>query len=220
MKRVRILVDQDPMDPRVGVGRMICWHDRYNLGDNHDYDCDEFMRELAFEACNGLEERIDYLEGGVYDRLSDFVNWERASQLIDAKVDELVEKVVRDGYIMLPLYLYDHSSITMSTGPFSCVQDSCQVGWIICDNETIKREFNGDRDLAEKCLKAEVSTYDEYLTGNVYGFIVEEGNDDDGWEETDSCWGFFGSDVRTNGMADHLDVDLIELAANADFEYH
>jgi len=35
-----------------------------------------------------------------------------------------------DKYIILPLYLYDHSGITMSTGPFSCPWDSGQVGWI------------------------------------------------------------------------------------------
>ena len=32
-------------------------------------------------------------------------------------------------------------------------------------------------------------------------------------------WGFYGDDVRTNGMADHLDADLVESAACADPEY-
>jgi hypothetical protein len=32
--------------------------------------------------------------------------------------------------IVVPLYLYDHSGITMSTSPFSCPWDSGQVGYI------------------------------------------------------------------------------------------
>jgi hypothetical protein len=95
------------------------------------------------------------------------------------------------------------------------------VGLIVCDKETIEKEWNGDRDLAEKCLLAEVMTYDQYLTGDVYGFIVEERDEDDDsdWEETDSCWGFYGSDVRENGMAGHLGDELTAIAADAEIEY-
>ncbi len=231
MKRVRILVDQDPMSPREwdNAGRMICWHGKYNLGDDHNYDCGNFLQELAFEACGGLEDEVDRLENEVWDRLyaeSGFHSQYDATQAINGRINELVEKALLEGYVMLPLYLYDHSDITMSTGQFSCPWDSGQVGWIICDNETIKREFNGDRDLAEKHLRCEVSTYDEYLTGNVYGFIVEETDefdefdelDWDNCDELDSCWGFYGSDVHTNGMAKHFDDELIGFAANADFE--
>ena len=42
--------------------------------------------------------------------------------------------------------------------------------------------------------KEEVEEYDQYLTGEVYGIIEEEYDvEDDTWEETDSCWGFFNS---------------------------
>jgi hypothetical protein len=39
-------------------------------------------------------------------------------------------------------------------------------------------------------LIGEVKTYDDYLTGNVYGYKVidEQGN------EEDSCWGYYGED--------------------------
>ena len=223
-KRVRIVVDTDPMDPREwdNAGRMICWHRRYNLGDDHKYDCEDFFRQLAFEACDGLEERINRLEDEGWTRRYDKAvddgkenPVEYVDSVVDARVNELIESAVRDGYLILPLFLMDHSGITISTGSFSCPWDSGQVGYIICDNETIEREWGGDRDLAEKCLEAEVSVYDDYLTGNVYGFIVE---DEDG-EEIDSCFGFFGYDVYTNGMADHLGDELTKLAADADIEY-
>ncbi len=233
-QRVRIVADSDPMDPREwdNVGRMICWHPNYNLGDKHDYHCDGFFRDLAFEVDDSLEGMVDRLEGDVWDKLYDQSgSSDEADRLIDSQVDKLIDKAVRAvraGHVILPLYLYDHSGITMRTGPFNCIFDSGQVGWIVCDNETIEREFNGDRELAEKCLESEVSVYDNYLTGNVYGFIVEETDefDEDGepiWDdcdELDSCWGFFGDDVRTNGMAEHLGSDdLVDLAVEAEVEY-
>ena len=42
----------------------------------------------------------------------------------------------------------------------------------------------------ETCLKQQVKTFIDYLSGSVYGYIVE---DDEG-EAIDSCWGFYGYD--------------------------
>jgi len=198
---------------------MICWHRRYSLGDEHSYDCDEFFRELAFEADDDLDDQVYRLENAVWERLFSYTgSADRANFLIDNKVSDMVDRAVSSGYLILPIYLYDHSGITISVGPFACPWDSGQAGWIICDNETIDKDFNGDRDLAEKALRAEVKLYDDYLTGNVYGFIVEEW-DGETWEHVDSCFGFFGDDIHTNGIADHLDSDLIDLAENAEVEY-
>lgn len=230
-RRVRIVADRDPIDPREWdcAGRMICWHSGYNLGDKHDYrDPVNFPEELACEADVDLEEELDRLKNDIWDRLynrahdannSDPFNY--AERLVSPRISTLIEKAVRDGYVILPLYLYDHSSITMRTGSFSCPWDSGQVGWIVCDNETIEKEFNGNRELAEKVLQAEVKVYDQYLTGDVYGYIVEETDDPDSddWEVTDSCSGFYGSDIRENGMADHLGDELTALAEDAKIEY-
>jgi len=98
--------------------------------------------------------------------------------------------------ICLPLYLYDHSGITMRTGPFSCPWDSGQVGWIYIDRAKILHEY-GRKKLSKALiarvtgyLEQEVKTYDEYLTGQVYGFVVEDSNG----EHLNSCWGFYGLD--------------------------
>lgn len=97
--------------------------------------------------------------------------------------------------VYLPLYLYDHSGITMNTTGFSCRWDSGQVGYIYLTRATILEEW-GWKVLTkkritflEKYMRDEVETYDKYLTGDVYGYIVEE----DG-EEIESCWGFFGEE--------------------------
>lgn len=72
------------------------------------------------------------------------------------------------------------------------------------------------RQATQHMLRAEVTTYDQYLTDDVYGYRVEVQNEDGEWTEIDSCWGFFGLDLESNGMADQLDsLWLIELAKQA-----
>ena len=106
--------------------------------------------------------------------------------------------IIKQHAIILPLYLYDHGGITMNTTGFSCPWDSGQVGWIYCTKEDfIKETGYTEKELfeegkAEALLKGEVETYDQYLTGDVYGFVLE---DEDG-NQIDSCWGFYGSDWK------------------------
>lgn len=119
-----------------------------------------------------------------YDK-DDYNNW-----------DELRKQLIKDfrNDIILPLYLYNHSGITMSTSPFSCRWDSGQVGFIILDRAQLLKTHGTKRitkELKEKLftyLKGEVETYDQYLTGDVYGYVIE---DEDG-EEVESCWGYYG----------------------------
>ena len=112
------------------------------------------------------------------------------------------------GSIVLPLYLYDHSGITMSTSAFSCPWDSGQVGYIYVTPEKIRKEYSVkriSRQLRERVtqyLKNEVEIYDHYLTGNVWGFVVENGPEG----EHDSCFGFFGDDLA--GMKEHVANEL------------
>lgn len=101
---------------------------------------------------------------------------------------------IPDDAICLPLYLYDHGGITMSTSPFSCPWDSGQVGVIYCTKEKAIKEWGKKRftkkveERAIKYLVGEVEEYDAYISGEVYGYIVK---DEDGIE-IDSCWGYYG----------------------------
>ena len=115
----------------------------------------------------------------------------RISQDLAREVARIKALIGKGNVIMLPLYLYDHSGITMNTGGFSCPWDSGQVGYIYVTMEDARKEWSGtDEEIRAKaltCLEAEVKVYDQYLTGDVYGYIIE---DDDG-EIVDSCWGFY-----------------------------
>jgi len=79
---------------------------------------------------------------------------------------------LKDYAVVLPLFLYDHSGITIRTAPFSCTWDSGQVGWIVIDTETIKKKY-GVKRITKKLIEevtdilmSEVKVYDDYLTGN------------------------------------------------------
>jgi len=120
----------------------------------------------------------------------------------------------RKDIVILPLYLYDHSGITMNTTGFSCQWDSGQVGFIYMTHAQIRERFGVKRvsqalrTLAKEILVGEVETYDQYLTGDVYYFTIEKVLTCDlGCEHTedeDSCGGFYGDDILTNGVLDHI----------------
>lgn len=108
-------------------------------------------------------------------------------------IQELNDLVKRKDVVSLPLYLYDHSGITMSTRPFSCPWDSGQVGYIFVRYEKLRESF-GTKRITKKviknaleCLESEVSVYNDYLIGNVYGYIVKRNGGN-----VDSCWGYIG----------------------------
>lgn len=73
---------------------------------------------------------------------------------------------------VLPLYLYDHSGLTMRTTPFSCPFDSGQVGWCFLTeqkaNEYGVSADEGANNPALELLKQEVEEYDAYLQGDAY----------------------------------------------------
>ena len=78
-----------------------------------------------------------------WDLFIDCVSWVSPR---DIEVNELYYLVrATDQYVILPLYLYDHSGITISTRPFSCPWDSGQVGWIYASKDTF-REMTGNSE--------------------------------------------------------------------------
>ena len=115
----------------------------------------------------------------------DFSGWEQMKDHIQKHFKTAV---------ILPLYLYDHSGITMNTTGFSCPWDSGQVGWIYVTKEKVREEYGSctKKNLAraEEYLLGEVKMYDHYLTGDVWIYTIE----DDRGEDTESCGGYYGEE--------------------------
>jgi hypothetical protein len=240
--RVRVIQDSDPTDPREddNVGTMVCWHSKYNLGDYENYDHNnnknpyadsaELFRHILRETEAGDEALKDIMkvllaeEGAAKDYKGwnkdgeedgsdlDFIDWQLQYGAGQEEDRELLE-AARQVATILPLNLFDHSGITMSTGGFSCPFDSGQVGWIYATHKKVKEEGIVVEDM-EKHLDQEVKTYAMFLENQIYGFKIEAAEvcphcEDVVWEEAEdgSCWGFYGTGFD-NGMAEHMDEEL------------
>ena len=203
------------------LGRWYAFIPRYALGDHHNYmDKDDFLREMYLDT-------VGHDEAGMkrYERMVNIVSsrFRHGPKTEERAIDEAMQKVISEKYLMLPLYLYDHSGLAMSTESFSgraphAEWDSGQVGWIYVSKEDALKEFDADkmtgaiRQKADALMRSEVAAYDSYLRGECYGFELYKNG-----ELSDSCWGFMGnfSDVlkdmaaylpdECKGMVDHLE---------------
>ena len=168
--RIEIFEDLDPTDPREfdNLGTMVCFHNRYNLGDT-----------TVFKS-------------------SDFSSWEELKSYLYKREKALV---------VIPVFMDDHSGLTVNTTGFSCPWDSGQIGFIYVSKESIRNEYSCKRiskklkEQVKEMLVSEVDSYNQYLSGDVYGFNV---TDKQSGEELNSCYGFFGTDHIENGIFDYV----------------
>lgn len=54
-------------------------------------------------------------------------------------------RVISEKYIVMPLYLLDHSGLAMQTTSFHDPWDSGQVGWVYVSKEDALKEFGGEK---------------------------------------------------------------------------
>ncbi len=108
--------------------------------------------------------------------------------------------------MVLPLYMYDHSGITIALTPFNCRWDSGQVGFVQVPRLKMMEEFSKKiftKQLKEKGLlhaQAEVETLDVYIKGDVCGFVVDD--------HDDSCWGFFSVKDALEAARESIDYTI------------
>jgi len=183
---LRVVRDEDPGNPRT--------------------DYDNFGTMVCFHTQYSLgDERHPFKTGPTLG------SW---AELRDAIIDDCAGATPKE-CVILPIYMIDHSGLSVSTEPFGCPWDSGQIGYIyasgptICENWLIKDGVIPAETLvhAEDLLRGEVATYDQYLRGDVWGYQVVKK-----WtcgeclhkheEVVDSCWGFYGEDdCRSEGQA-------------------
>ena len=176
--------DPEPQSPREwdNVGTIVASHPRYDLGDEH---------WRPSEVCHLKEAVIQY----IYEVEQDEIELEHYNRL-------------QKEYVWLPLTIYDHGGISLSVGEGSG-WDSMVVGFIYAQ---ITNEHSKDELI--KRLESEIEVYDQYLRGDIYGFQLAKEKKCDCCghieaDEIESCWGFYGSDWKENGMKDHLSPEII-----------
>ena len=183
-------------------GTMICFHRRYQLGDEHEYkDSDELIKDLYINAAGGGERGEKKYE----DLMEKFDVWPMTSQQIQSMNQALMSQIEKS-FVVLPVYLLDHSGLAMSTTDFNDRWDSGQVGIIFVSNDKIKEKYGVDsidpslRLQVKERLKEEVVEYDAYLRGECYCYELYK----DG-ELEHSCGGFTGAfDKAVKDIADYL----------------
>ena len=212
---LHIQQDSDPEDPRTFDDHdclMACFHRRYTLGDTIDQrEPEAFWQGLVrkyvpeatlFNKANAKPDEIpdrytwEDNDGTVYGNLT---SWKVCLYYVEDLTIPQCQSLLYPYLVSLPLWLYDHSGITISCGdrvyPYNDRWDSGLVGWIIYAKQAEDGEDWRERAFAR--MRAEVEEYDHYLQGEVYGFTIYENG-----EEIDSCWGYYGDDLAKNGILD------------------
>lgn len=190
---ITLYPDENAENPRDddNLGHMLCWHPRYTLGDPNPF------RSLEqFEEClEVIEQSQDSLQLATISCPEAFLEDLEETPAPKTPLDQFVNQLDPRGaqkVISLPLYLYDHSGLSMRTGSFHNRFDSGQVGYIYIERAKILAEYGGIRlttalrKRAEKMLRNEVASYDCYLRGDIVGYQITARNGKD----LDSCWGF------------------------------
>ena len=201
---IEIIQDIDPLNPiedwDCWIGTMCCSHSRYTLGHKQFKSGKRMIYDLLVDEFNYDLDTYSYEFDGDCELDYDYENM--------SEIDFITkwQQVMKKQAIVLPLYLYDHSGITINTTGFSCPWDSGQVGFIYANIAKVKKEYEWKlltqkrKEQVIEWLKGEVETYDQFLTGDVYGFNIDDPITD---EHIDSCWGFFGDDWEKNGLFEH-----------------
>lgn len=199
--RVEIHYDHDAgehCNPREldNITTLVCWHPDYILGDY----------QLRNPEGRGAVGQIFETDRG----RTDFSSMEAFQRYLT---------LMLKARCVSPLYLYDHSGISMSVGspnPFNFDAqgwDTSLVGFAYCTEERVtelcgpEEQYHTDAFLTD-AIKADVAEYNLYLTGQVYGYVVAPGT-----EDQDSCWGFLGDETvveEAKAAAALVAVDVAE----------
>lgn len=195
------------------LGTMVCWHSRYQLGD------EQFEHSATCPRCDGNGYTDD--DDGV-DVLSDdgafCPRCKGDGEVSFESLDDVAAyyEETRDAIAVLPLALYDHSGLYIRVGSSFGEDpggwDTTRVGFIFTTRERVT-ELCGRPDYCpadwegtpeawlETQLRNEVEEYARWLAGEVYWYAVE---DEDG-ETLGSVGGFIGSEYAEQEAKSALD---------------
>lgn len=159
-RKLRLVIEQDefPEDPRSwdNIGTMLCCNRSFQLGDcNTNRETELQLAEIC-RKYGKSDEEIDEMTFA-----------EEVQFILD-----------QDDVCGLPLWLYDHSGISISTRGVDQF-DSSFVGLIFVEKDffvahtCITNEENWKKE-AKGTLESEIEVYNDFLEGNVYQWTLYE----------------------------------------------
>ena len=179
----------EPIEGSLGIKKTkIGFEAKYLTPDNDPIDPREdenYSTMVCFHKNYKLGDETDL-------KSEDFNGWEELEKHL---IEELKAVVV------LPLYLYDHSGISMRTYRHGQHKDwDCgQVGFIYMTADDI-REVGIKKSKAEQYLINEVETYNQYLTGDLYCIVKETYDQNKERIDYDVCGGYFGYEYAVKAL--------------------
>ena len=241
---LKVLEDDWPDDPRNwdNLCTMICWNSNYRLGDKHSFDdVDEFLERLCYEI---LHKEYDELYG---------LNWQDKFQMLQESNLILIKPINmydHGGITISTSNSYPYNDrwdagivgfiyVTKKTifdercqlsekdedGNYILIEHKHENAPSTYSHKRIPTTEENWKDVADYHIEAEMETYDQYLRGNVYGYILtkkvkqqdkcphcgEVIREYEVEEEEDSCCGFYGDCIEANGILDYLgDLEFVE----------
>lgn len=193
---VKISLDSWTESPRTfytNIGNIICYGKHKNIGNDHNYEnIDEFFIDLLdfphMEIINYcLKNKFKYFTIEkkqqdtywikTYDKdnnIKEVYKYEsdETDYVVDLIKDNIQNTEIKSfleskEWIILPIYMYDHSCQTIKTTPFSCKWDSGLIGYIYASDKSYNNE-GLTKEKAIKVLENEIVELNDYLNGNVY----------------------------------------------------
>lgn len=131
--------------------------------------------------------------------------------------DDAIE-MLKDIYYVCPVWAYIHSGISLKAGdrtyPYNDQFDSGLAGWAFIKKENLLQNMPGLtddnwKDKSQEIIESTVEALNQWLDGDIWWFELLKWDDDSKqWIELESCGGFYGYDIETNGMLDRIDYGL------------
>lgn len=193
--KVKLSYDDTPLDPR-------------------EDDGDRRMDFLLL--ADGVEDAI-YAEAERVLTATQFQKFKDIYQTSNRKVKaaELQKFLLKTGkFLSYNVYRYSHSGVVYKVAdvnPFACPFDSGLCGWIViskaaaCEHYGVKNITKDVADKIREYAESQIDVYGLYRNGEVFCLqwkVVNTQNEE--LEDVECCGGFFGYDVKTNGMLDYI----------------
>jgi hypothetical protein len=151
MNRLKVVHDSSPESPREfydNLGTMICFHNRYNLGDKHNYSSD------------------------------DYSGWEEMKQALIKEENPAVILplyMLDHSIIKISTSSFRGEIARWDSGQIGFILVSKKKALEEFGGKIVTKKL---KERLEKILEGEVETYTQYVEGEVYGFQIVDEDDD------------------------------------------
>lgn len=193
--RIRVIVDSDAQSPEEGdemLVYLVHFHRQFEFcSKGLPFSTKGGFIAFAFEGPEAPT-REDYED--------DPEGYEEAHTAWKAEYAEW--NALRNEYAIFPVDSYIHGGVALALSGSDAAARMPDRQWDVsrCGAVLVRKDGEWGEDTPEfyrKIAEAHVETWNQYLSGDVWGFVVEQAEtcgtcSHTEWVELDSCWGFYG----------------------------